>query len=544
MNFLDPIVTSHPLTGAERNVTPDLLREVYLVPLRAESDPSELLADSRAPWAESHAIAPRETAQSVMAGLRALILATPRMERGEVDLSALPEGTRLHRHCQALMALWEGLGDGLPADLQVMRHVIAADGAVALEPLPLIDTGAPRFAARAEESLRAALLAHHGPAPEAAHSAWADRTAPLTRGAPEGSSLHTAQHGLLERRLAPQPHDDTLAFWGVRDLAEEAELAAAMAQRRIDAGAEPSDIALLLPDDATYHPHLRDAFDAAGIPLSGLPEPAPRRDLARETLLHFLLALRAPAPAMALASLYVSPLMPWPADTGAALARAVMQGRFDPRAAQALEGRAARLFRSLRADPPRDAADVAARLDLLAQALTEAPECREDVALLRSQIGPLKAQLAGSAQPEWDALFAMLSPQPAPPPAGERIVEGVSVFTESALPWRPARHLIVLGMAAGHYPRASGVSPLFLDSELAELRAATGLDLPDRGAQLAQRLELFRRQLCAATQSATFLCPMRGAGWRGRGASGAVTLGRGAGGRAGQAGAAGGACGP
>ena len=68
----------------------------------------------------------------------------------------------------------------------------------------------------------------------------------------------------------PRPRDGSLAFWGVRDAAEEAELAAAIAQRKLDAGSAPADIALLVPDEIAYHRHLRRAFAEAGIRLSGL----------------------------------------------------------------------------------------------------------------------------------------------------------------------------------------------------------------------------------------------------------------------------------
>ena len=48
------------------------------------------------------------------------------------------------------------------------------------------------------------------------------------------------------------------------------ELAAAIAQRKLDAGSAPADIALLVPDEIAYHRHLRRAFAEAGIRLSGL----------------------------------------------------------------------------------------------------------------------------------------------------------------------------------------------------------------------------------------------------------------------------------
>ncbi|MEH6834320.1 hypothetical protein [Falsihalocynthiibacter arcticus] len=67
---------------------------------------------------------------------------------------------------------------------------------------------------------------------------------------------------------------------------------------------------------------------AQGVPLSGLPSSLPERDVTGETLLHLLLAKRPPTPAMVLASLCLSPLMPWGAQIGRNLAEAVVNGHF------------------------------------------------------------------------------------------------------------------------------------------------------------------------------------------------------------------------
>ncbi len=521
--MFDPIITSHPVTGAQRRVTTELLGETYLVARHAPADLAALMADQDAPWAESLANAPRETVDAVGAGLRDLMLATGRLDPDEVDPSRLPAGSRLRQHVQALLALWRRMGDGLPRDLQVMRHVLHSDGSDAIEQLPIVETGDAVFASRAEAELRAVLLRHHGPADEAATALWRARRDRVQRGGAPGTSLAHAQRALATPATTPMPLDDTLAFWGLRDLAQEAEVAAAMAQRLIDGGAAAQGIALLVPDDAACHRHLDTAFAAAGVPLSGLPRTPALRDVATETLPHFLLALNAPAPAMVLASLYVSPLMPWPAATGAALARAAMQGRFDPGEAKALEGRSQRLFKTLREARPGDGAAVSALLDRLAQGLNEADEWQDQAASLRARLPGLKALLAAGAPPDWDRLLDSLTPATPRPEPGERFVEGVSVFAETAAPWRPAEHLIVLGAATGRYPRASSASPLFVDSELDQLAALTGLRLPGRSRQIARGLELFRRQFLAARKSCTFLVPLRGLD--GRRQAGATVLG-------------------
>ena len=95
---------------------------------------------------------------------------------------------------------------------------------------------------------------------------------------------------------------------------------------------------------------------------------------------------------------------------------------------------------------------------------------------------------------------------PVSAPVGDRIVEGVSLFTEAALPWRGARQLIVLGMAGRSWPRQPGTDPFFTEAEIAQIRT-TGLALPGRREKLARGLELLRRQLGAATDGLTLLVP-------------------------------------
>jgi RecB family exonuclease len=510
MPVLEPPVTAHALTGAFRPVTSALLAETYLVPRAAPCDLETLLEGTEGPWSESLKIAPREATAAVARGLRALALATPQLSPGDVQLAALDPDSRIARHLSALVTLWRDHPDVLPDDLRVAAHVIASPAEAALERLALVDPEPCAFASPAERTLHRVLRDHHGLVPEQQRQEWHRRQVPLLAGAPGGSSLHRAQSALAGCAVAPGPLDETLAFFALRDMAEEARFAAARAQRLIDAGCAPQEIALLVPDEADYHAHLASAFAALGVPLSGLPRPPDRRDLAGEALLHLLLCLQSPAPAMALASLYVSPLMPWPAATGDLLAREVMRGRFDPRAVDALTGRARRLFRLLRDGVAPRSPALRAALDEATACLTDRPDHRDDIAQILGRLPVLRALLAGEAPPDWPQLFRAAAPLPPVAPPAERFVEGVGVFTEAALPWRSARHLIALGMAGTRWPRPVPASALFLDGELALLQRTTGLAIETRGARLQRRLERLHRQLLAATGTLTLLRPVFG----------------------------------
>lgn len=508
MNGLEPLVTVHAGTGAFRVITSDLLAEAYLAPRPQSIDLSAILADGAFPWSASMAVAPLETSAAVLAALRSLAMATHSLSPDEIGLGDLDRGSRLYRHLSTLCDLWRQAPAALSEDLQVYAHILGRTAADALEALPLVASAPCSFATPIERRLQAQLLDHHGLAAEGFRADWAARRAPLLTGAPEGTSLWRAQHGLTGGAIVSGPLDDTLAFFALRDEAEEADFAAARAQRLIDQGVSPADIGLLVPDEVGYFAQLRRAFDATGLPISGLPVQPVRRDIAGETLLHLLLCFQAPAPAMALASLYISPLMPWPMETGLQLSREIMKGRFEPVIAQSLTDRAQRFYALVRSNVSQTPDGILHALEQGAHMLNDAAALREDVAAFRSKLGSLRALLSQSRSLDWAALYRAATPATPKPTPSEAFVEGVSVFKEGAMPWCSARHLIVMGMSGNRWPRAVSASPLFLDGELCLLRERTGLHVETRGEALARRLEKLRRQFLCASESLTFLRPV------------------------------------
>jgi hypothetical protein len=499
---LDPLMYAHPLTGAVMPVTPDLLAETYLAPRLADWDISAGLADPAAPWAESLKIAPSETQGAVERALRGVMQAAPGLDPAALAPDRLPP-SRARLHLAALCSLWAATGT-LPRDLAVIRHVLSCDAGRALAPLPVLTPGDDPFATAAEAALAAQLARHHGTAPPARADAWRGRH---PQGAAAGALAHVQRHLLAGAESVPR--DATLAFLALRDSLAEAHFAAALARRMLEDGraAQPSDIALLVPETPARLAHLAEAFADQGVPLSGLPETKALRDLAGEVATLALRCLRPPAPAMALASLAVLPLMPWPPATGAALARDLMRGNWRPRAAGLLQGKAATLWQALRTGAATGA-QLAHKLGLLADCLTAPPGLEPARAAAQGLLRRLQAA-AGEGAPDWQALsrMATLAAPIAPPVL--RLLDGVSLLPDSDVPWRGARHLIVTGFAAGAYPSDVPSSPVFLDSEVALIRDALGLHLPSREAALRRGLALFARQIGAASDSATFLCPQR-----------------------------------
>ena len=476
---IDPLMTRSPTTGALRHVTEDLLAEVYLAPRRPAFDLTDHVGPG-APWSGSFDVAPEETARAVEAGLLALAQATPHLEPADVVPEALPVG-RARTHLTALRDLWRDLGT-LPGPLNTWQHVLHSSAGDALEPLPLIDKDCA-FATPVEAALAKALRAHHGTAEAPA--------API--GAAGGALLHLQDHfGRRSDKTAPDP---SIACYGLRDPHEEAEFAAALARSLLDEGRadHPAQIGLLAPDGPEYTPALRDAFDRVGVPLSGLPDQDAQRDAPGELLSLLLVLLQGPAPRTALASLYVATGMPWPPETGRRMARQVIDRGWS-RTASELQGAARDLLDALRpSDTPEQ---LFARLGAIARAAPTAE--------LHPRIAALKAVTQDRI--DWPLLRRLAAPGPVASEGHDRFVEGVSLFTESALPWRPVRQLLVLGMAGRHWPRLPGSTPFFTESEITQVRDS-GLLLEGRQQKLARGLELFRRQLGAATEGLTLLVP-------------------------------------
>ena len=499
---LDPLLYAHPLTCAVMPVTTDLLSETYLAPRAEAWDIGGALADPSAPWAESLQIAPTETQGAVERALRGVMQATPGLDPAAVTPDRLPP-SRAKRHLQALRDVWADTGT-LPEDLSVIRHVLSCTADRAAAPLPVLDIGDDPFANPAEAALAAQLCRHHGPAPSARLEAW---RASQPQGAAAGALSHVQRN--LMGGVTTEARDTTIGFFALRDSLAEAQFAAALARRMLEDGraAQPSDIAILLPETPARLAHLAEAFADQGLPLSGLPETASLRDLAGEVATLALRCLRPPAPSMALASLAVLPLMPWPPATGAALARDLMRGNWRPRAADLLQDKAATLWEALRTGAATGA-QLAFKLGLLAESLIAPPGLEPTRNAAQGLLRRLQTSV-GDGAPDWQALsrLATLS-APATVP-GLRLLDGVSLLSSAELPWRGARHLIVTGFAAGAYPSGVPTSPFFLDSEVALIRETLGLHLPSREAALRRGLALFARQIGAASDSATFLCPQR-----------------------------------
>ena len=476
-----PFLVEDPRSGLQYRLTDNGLAELSLAPIAPEWSPGRALFEDVDPvWADSIANAPIETVSAIIAALEDLVSATS--DLGVPSVDNLPD-SRAKRHLSALVGLWRKSGDGLPDGLAPVRHMLNLPHGRFLDSVPVVEGSLDPLAPAIMQALYGRLKDEFG-------SVSASQS---TRAASAGTRLHALQGGLIEPQLDVGVSDDSLEFFGVRDPAAAADLCAARARAMIDAGVEARDIAVLTAGDPRQ---LARAFAVQGVPFSGLPADRPRRDVIGETAFHLALAKRPPTPAMVLASLALSPLMPWPAQTGRDLSESLMGGDFRGGVlTDTTEHK--ELWDDIRASAS-SMAQLRLLLDRICDSLAQCDQVRARL-----------PGLLGEGTPDWETILRGI--QIMPPTDGEpdRNLEGVSLWSAYESPWRPCRHLLVTDFIDGFYPIRPRPNPLFLDSEIAALREATGLALHGRAEGLARGLSLFDQQIRAVSASIAFVVPSR-----------------------------------
>lgn len=476
-----PFLVADPRSGLQYRLSDTGLAELSLARKAPEWAPGRAIADAPDPvWQESLANAPVETISAVTAALEGLVLATPDLR---VPVAGMAADSRAGLHLDALIGLWGRLGDALPDGLVPVRHVLDLPHGRFLDPVPVVQGSLDPHAPAAMAALFARLEREFGTVAPPAR----------VRAAAEGTRLHTLQGGIAAAVVEAAAQDDSVALYGLRDLAACADFAAARARALIEGGVSAREIAVLTGSDPRQ---LARAFAGQGVPLSGLPASLPERDIIGETALYLALAKRPPTPAMVLASLALSPLMPWSAQTGRDLAESLMGGDFRGEVLSPTPAHE-ELWTDIRA-AAGSLAQLRFLIDRICDQIAQGAKVRA-----RLPIPP------GEGSPDWEAILRgiQIAPQSATDP--ERNLEGVSLWSAQESPWRPCRHLIVTDFTDGLYPTRPRANPMFLDSEIARIREATGLCLRGKAEGLAQALSLFNLQLQSVSGSVTFLIPWR-----------------------------------
>ena len=332
---------------------------------------------------------------------------------------------------------------------------------------------------------------------------------PSPRG--DGTALSFLQRNLFTESSEKARLDDSLLWLGVRDELEEMEVAAGMIQGMLsrDATLSPAQVALLLDGSRSRDQAAAEVFGRAGLPLSGLQAPAEERNLGGEAVFNFLVSCRPLPPAMSLAALVTSPLMPWPLEAGMRMAARLMQKRFElfpevgfaPEARRMLE-----LVRGRAETVPGLEAMLKAFAGLLPLEGGQESHARTARNAIDTILGRLAQERAGGEVP-WNEILRMVPQSPAAPEASADFNrEGIAVFYEGEESWRDVRVLFVSGFSENHYPATPSRSAVFDDPDIRAL-AAAGIRIENDSQATGRSRNLLLRQLRSASERCVFLVP-------------------------------------
>lgn len=333
---------------------------------------------------------------------------------------------------------------------------------------------------------------------------------------PDGMRVDEGSLAFLQRDLYHLPQqkferDNTIQWLAVRDFYEEAEVAAGMVQSMMaeDTTLTPADIGILVPNRLEYVLALRDAFNLANLPLSGLSDPNWRRDLGGELVFNFLQAREKPAPAMAVAACLTSPLMPWSETEGAAVAQGVIDGDWCIAPWRGITPAGEVILDLLRSEDSSDAS-LAGALQQLIEQLSPDEALAEDRSRAVDIVAQVRAALMLDSPVEWGHIRRLAAPERLDSLGNTEFTrEGVTIWLEGREAWRSVRHLLVLGFAAGHYPGRRGGSPVLSENDIRQLAQQTGVPLLTRRERLDRDRACFKRQLNMVSESVSFLVPRR-----------------------------------
>ncbi|MFH1531013.1 MAG: PD-(D/E)XK nuclease family protein, partial [Pseudomonadota bacterium] len=287
---------------------------------------------------------------------------------------------------------------------------------------------------------------------------------------------------------------------------EQVEVVAELIDSLIQKGACPAaEIGLLAPKDSFVHGTIREVFGQAGIATSGLPTVRRTRDLGREAIHLALRCLQDPSPPMALASLALLPLMPWGREEADRLADHAMGRVCLPGRVESFTDDGNRMLGLLRRRP-----DSLRSLIGTMKAIVGLLRPEPTPGHLESADGTVALvieALAGRQEIPWAELLERTAPASIDV-GGETSTdqEGVAVFSESREPWRPVRHLFLLGFNEGHFPGGIPVEPVFGAHGLNAL-AEAGLPVRIGADRREAGRRLLRRQLSIVSDSLTILVP-------------------------------------
>ena len=494
----------------------DRARQAYFIPSPVAEQArfeESLSSVDKGFWEESLSVAPTETARSLRREFVDLLGSSdPATALADLDFAALPDRPR--RRMNDFKRLGQLVDKCLPSDLETIRRLLRAHAKEARQPVCVHRIRELPHTTRWQDALIEKLNCDAATAGVKPSRELSRTLADCLQSRPKAAA-HSAL-GVLQRRLfepdgGKASVDQTAQWVRVRDFYQEAETMAGMVQQLLaaDETLRPDAIGLLVPDSFEYAVALEDTFRLGGLPLSGLVGERWQRDLGNEAVFHFLFCRQRPAPAMALAVCFSSRLMPWSAEDGAQMAQAVMDGDYSPRLPSRTGERAQRM-RDLLLGGDIEPSTLSQALDDFASLINGGDRFGTHARRAREATARVRGQLVGARAIDWTSLRRAVNPEFISGGASpNHNLEGVTVWREDDEPWRPVKHLFVLGFTHGHYPGRLRTSAAFSEADRAEIRSKLDLRLELKAEQRVRQRRLFRRQLGAVSGSVTFLVPHR-----------------------------------
>ena len=503
--------------GIKVGTTIELLekaRQAYLVPVQGydwNKVFSTALEQTSGFWSKSLSVAADVTVPAVEAAWRHVLTASDPVN-AEIVLAEndrLPQRTK--SHLEALLSLTTSLGEYLPPDLHIIRHALNTNAQYALKGIRVYHVKDWPILDQWQVALISKLNADCQTKANNELNKILEQGSPTIASDPN-SALHNLQKSLFGSHTTMVAQDSTVQFFGVRDHLEEAEVAAGIIQERMrrDKKLAFNDFAILVPNDADYFKYINNVFQLGGIPTSGLPTQTTVRDIGRETILYFLTCQQKPAPAMALAALLSSPLMPWDRFIGTRISQKIMDGDYSLELSDKAPKKAHNAIELIRKHHDTPKKLMTALLQFKKVLQKDEGEVHYSIAL--NSIQEMVEELKQAKAIDWPHLKQLVSPNMiAVANTTKYTRKGVTVLLDDMEPWRDCRHLMVLGFSSKRYPSSPESSPVFSAEDVEIIRDQLGLPLKSPQEIIQQRRSLFRRQLTTAQDSCILLIPRRDA---------------------------------
>lgn len=454
-------------------------------------------------WSKSLEVAEKETLQTVSNALSKLLEGKEPGIPFRIDnLMFLPE--RAGRHLIDLVRLYEKMGNVLPAHLSAISTLLLTDKPVTSRQVIVYHgDNIKKLSPWQKALLNKIAIDSAAPMDPQLETLYRLSGDIVGAGNPNTALFHF-QNELFNIISGQTKRDDSIQWVAARDYLEEVDVTAGMIQTALirDTSLRYEDIGLLLPTDSVYARAVRTSFESAGIPVSALTYKTSLRDIGRETVTNFLLALREPAPLMALASLVTSPLMPWTTERGVVLATSIMGGDINVE----------ELYYPLKHVKGETAGptEIDEALLGLSRFITAGIGMEEHLGRARQTISEIRGLLQRVESIPWKEIMALSAPDEYSRQVKNGVTrEGVAIFSENEEPWRQIRYLFILGFNHGHYPVVSGVSSVFTEADIQNLNTHLGYCLETLTEIAQHRRGLFKRQLMSASEHVTLFMSRR-----------------------------------